>query len=107
MCLAVPMRVVECTESTGVVELEGIRRQVFLGFLDDVVPGDYVLIHAGCAVEKLRPEEAEADLKLLRELAEALPGEPGGYGEPGESGEPGEPGEPGERGEPGGGATLS
>jgi hydrogenase expression/formation protein HypC len=54
----------------GVVELEGIRRRVFLGFLEDVQAGDYVLIHAGCAVERLRPEEAEADLEMFRLLLE-------------------------------------
>ena len=68
MCLAVPMRVVECDLPMGVVELEGVRRRVHLGFLEEVAVGDYVLIHAGCAVERLDPEEAEEDLKLLREL---------------------------------------
>lgn len=70
MCLAVPMRVLEIDGSSGVVELEGIRRRVFIGFLDEVRPGDYILIHAGCAVEKLRPEEAAADLEMFRQLAE-------------------------------------
>ncbi len=65
MCLAVPMRVVELDLPMGTVELEGIRREVHLGFVDDVALGDYVLVHAGCAVEKLNPEQAEEALKLL------------------------------------------
>ena len=71
MCLAVPMRVVELDPPMGVVELEGIRRQVFLGFLEGIETGDYVLVHAGCAVERLRPEEAAADLEMFRQLLEA------------------------------------
>ena len=70
MCLAVPMRVVECEPPLGVVELEGIRRSVFLGFLEGVEVGDYVLVHAGCAVERLRPEEAAADLEMFRQILE-------------------------------------
>jgi hydrogenase expression/formation protein HypC len=68
MCLAVPMRVVELDLPMGTVELEGIRRRVHLGFIDEVALGDYVLVHAGCAVERLRPEQAEEDLELLRTL---------------------------------------
>jgi hydrogenase expression/formation protein HypC len=70
MCLAVPMRVVELDLPMGTVDLEGIRRRVHLGFLEEVKVGDYVLIHAGCAVEKLHPAEAEEDLRLLRSLLE-------------------------------------
>jgi hydrogenase expression/formation protein HypC len=68
MCLAVPMRVVELDLPMGTVELEGIRRRVHLGFIDEVALGDYVLVHAGCAVERLRQEQAEEDLELLRTL---------------------------------------
>jgi hydrogenase expression/formation protein HypC len=70
MCLAVPMRVVELDLPMGTVELQGVRRQVHLGFLEQVAVGDYVLVHAGCAVEKLHPEQAEEDLQLLRSLLE-------------------------------------
>jgi hydrogenase expression/formation protein HypC len=88
MCLAVPMRIVERDPPMGVVELEGIRRRVFLGFLDEAEIGDYVLIHAGCAVERLRPEEAEADLALIRQLLESQ-AEAEASGDAGVSGDPG------------------
>jgi len=54
----------------GVVELEGVRRRVHLGFVDGVQIGDYVLVHAGCAVERLDPRQAEEDLALLLKLLE-------------------------------------
>ncbi len=76
MCLAVPMRFVERkSEEIGIVELSGITREVHLGFIDDLEPGDFVLIHAGFAIEKLDRARAEADLALLRELYDESPRE--------------------------------
>jgi hydrogenase expression/formation protein HypC len=71
MCLAVPMKLVERRDDTGVVELGGVRREVQLGFVPDLEIGDYVLVHAGFVIERLQPEQAEADLRLLRELLDA------------------------------------
>jgi hydrogenase expression/formation protein HypC len=76
MCLAVPMRLVERkNDSVGIVELSGVRREVHLGFIEDLKVGDYVLIHAGFAIEKLTAERAEADLKLLNDLYDQSPRE--------------------------------
>lgn len=68
MCLAVPMRLVEREGDLGVVELEGVRREVHLGFVPDLSIGDYVLVHAGFVIEKLQKEQAEEDLRLLEQL---------------------------------------
>jgi hydrogenase expression/formation protein HypC len=76
MCLAVPMRLLEkLGDDFGVVELSGVRRKVHLGFVGDLTPGDYVLVHAGFVIEKLDPERAEADLKLLNEIYDLSPRE--------------------------------
>ncbi len=76
MCLAVPMRFVEgLGDGFGLVELSGVRRKVHLGFVGDLAPGDYVLVHAGFVIEKLDPERAEADLKLLRGIYDSSPRE--------------------------------
>lgn len=70
MCLAVPMRVVEVLlSSRAVVEAEGLSRQVDVSLLDDVVVGDYVIVHAGFAIEKLDRAEADARLELFAEMA--------------------------------------
>lgn len=76
MCLAVPMRLVERDGERGIVELSGVRRQVHLGFVPDLALGDYVLVHAGFVIEKLDPERAEEDLKLLSILLDDPPAEP-------------------------------
>ena len=72
MCLAVPMEVLELTaDDTRVVEIGGAKRPVNLMLVEAPQPGDYVLVHAGFAIEKLDREEAEQRLALFEELAAA------------------------------------
>jgi hydrogenase expression/formation protein HypC len=69
MCLAVPMRVKSIGESgTATVEFGGIRKKVNIQLLNDVKNGEYLLIHAGVAIEKVDEKEAERMLQLLGTL---------------------------------------
>jgi hydrogenase expression/formation protein HypC len=72
MCLAIPMKVVEIEGSTAVVEQEGVSRKARIDFLDGVQIGDYVLVHAGIAIERVRPDEAEETLRLIRMFADEV-----------------------------------
>lgn len=65
MCLAVPMRVLEIHGDEGTVELGGIKRRVGLQLLDNVQPGEYVIVHAGFAIQRLDEREAKKTLDLL------------------------------------------
>jgi hydrogenase expression/formation protein HypC len=56
----------------GVAATEGIEREVGLMLIDDTRVGDYVIVHAGFAIEKLDQEEAQARLELFDQLAEAM-----------------------------------
>ena len=72
MCLAVPMQLVEITgEGTGRVDSGGIRTDVSLMMTPEAGVGDYLIIHAGFAIEVLDLNEAHIRLDLFRELAEA------------------------------------
>lgn len=71
MCLGVPARVVEISEAIATVEVGGARREVSLMLLDGVAAGDWVILHAGFAIEKLSSEEAEKTLALFREISDA------------------------------------
>ena len=71
MCLAVPMKVVEIADGTAICEVDGVRREGSLMMLDDVAVGDYVLLHAGFAIEKIDQEEAEKTLEVFREALDA------------------------------------
>ncbi|MDF1580209.1 MAG: HypC/HybG/HupF family hydrogenase formation chaperone [Desulfuromonadales bacterium] len=66
MCLGVPMQVIKIDNETAVCEIDGVRREASLMMIDGVKVGDYVLIHAGFAIERLDEEEAQLTLDALR-----------------------------------------
>jgi len=69
MCLAIPVRVVELRgESTAIVDLDGVRKEISLALVDGVQVGDYVLLHVGYALSKLDADEAERTLALFAAL---------------------------------------
>lgn len=70
MCLAVPGKVIEVRNDRAIVDFGGIKREVVISLLDNVKIGEYVIVHAGFAIERLDKEEAEETLRLLREIAE-------------------------------------
>ena len=71
MCLAVPMKIAEIAEGTAICEVDGVRREASLMMLEDAAVGDYVLIHAGFAIEKIDPLEAQKTLEIFREVLDA------------------------------------
>lgn len=68
MCLAVPMKLIERTGNSGIAEISGIKREVRLDLLPDAQTGDYLIIHAGFAIQRLDEKEAEETLSLFREM---------------------------------------
>lgn len=72
MCLAIPMKVIEVAGNMARVDQSGVSRDVRIDFVSGVEVGDYVLVHAGIAIERVRPEEAEETLKLIRMIADAV-----------------------------------
>lgn len=78
MCLAIPGRVMEVIDEEkrlARVDVAGVQRNVNIGLLDrdgdGAEPGDWVLIHVGFALSKVDEEEANATLRLLRNMGEA------------------------------------
>ncbi len=65
MCLGVPMKVVALEGTTATVEVGGIRKETSVEFLDGVKEGDYVIVHAGFAIQKVTPEDASETLELF------------------------------------------
>lgn len=72
MCLAVPLRIKEIEGDTAVVVRGGVSRKVGVGFIKDPEIGDYVLVHAGFAIQKVDESQALDSLSAFRELEEAL-----------------------------------
>jgi len=75
MCLAVPARVVSIDGETALVELGGLTRQARTMLVPNVKVGDYVLLHAGFAIQTLDEAAAQETLELLARMAEAGAGE--------------------------------
>jgi hydrogenase expression/formation protein HypC len=69
MCLAVPARVVtiDLTTETATVALGAVTKDVSLALVDGVSVGDYVLVHVGYALTRIRADEAELTLALMAE----------------------------------------
>jgi hydrogenase expression/formation protein HypC len=73
MCLAIPMKVVNIQDDFCAVEMNGVKKSCFIGFLEELPrEGDYLLVHTGVAIKTLKPEETE---EILRELRLLLDGE--------------------------------
>jgi hydrogenase expression/formation protein HypC len=74
MCLAVPVRVIAVLADQWVqAEVGGISSRVSIALIEDVAPGDYLIVHAGFAIARLDVDEAEQALVLFAEIAAQLP----------------------------------
>ncbi len=70
MCLGIPARVTQIDDSgLGKVDYLGTKIRVNFSLLENIMPGDWVIVHAGFAISKLDEQEAQETLFLLREIA--------------------------------------
>ena len=72
MCLAIPGRLEEIQDRNGIVDFGGVRRNVDLSLLENCKVGDYVIVHAGFAIQILDEKDALETLDLLRQLEAAM-----------------------------------
>jgi hydrogenase expression/formation protein HypC len=75
MCLGIPGRVIEITDDPtmpmGIVDFGGVRRETCLAYVaEDVLVGNYVIVHAGFAISILDEAEAQQSFELLREMGQ-------------------------------------
>jgi len=68
MCLAIPAKVISIDGSSAKVSIEDVEYTASLLLLDNVRSGDFIMLHAGFAIEKIDPEDAEETLRLLNEI---------------------------------------
>jgi len=69
MCLAIPSKIIDINTNSNIatIDVEGVRRQASLMLVEDARVGDYVIVHAGFAIQKLDEQSAQESLKLLRD----------------------------------------
>ena len=68
MCLAIPMKIVKIDGDHGTVESMSLKHKANFMLLKDVKAGDYVLLHAGFAIAKVKPDEAKRTIKMAMEI---------------------------------------
>ena len=72
MCLAVPAEIKKIDKGHAIVDFGGVSKKISLGILEGVKKGDYVLVHAGFAIGKVKPREAHDTLEALKELDDVI-----------------------------------
>ena len=72
MCLAIPLRLTAINGRDAVGEAMGMSRAVRVDFIPEPKVGDYVIVHAGFAIERLGEEQAKADIAEWNEVRDAL-----------------------------------
>lgn len=70
MCLAIPAKVVKIEGKSATVEIGGVSKQINIELIDKVKLGDYLIVHAGFAIQKLDEKEANITLSILKEMNE-------------------------------------
>ena len=72
MCLAVPLKLIEIDGKSAVGEAMGMKREVRVDFIEEPKIGDYVIVHAGFAIERLPEQQALEDLEAWEDVQNAL-----------------------------------
>lgn len=72
MCLAVPLKLIEINGVSAIGEAMGMQRELRVDFIKNPQLGDYVMVHAGFAIERLSEAQAQADLEAWAEVEDAL-----------------------------------
>jgi len=72
MCLAVPLKLIEVNGKTAIGEAMGMTRQIRVDFIKEAQVGDYVMVHAGFAIERLPEQQALEDLEAWEDMENAL-----------------------------------
>lgn len=72
MCLAVPLKLIEVNGSSAIGEAMGMMREVRVDFIEEPKAGDYVIVHAGFAIERMPEAQALEDLEAWEDVQNAL-----------------------------------
>lgn len=69
MCLAIPGKITAITGTKAIVDYGGVQREIDISLIDPKI-GDYVIVHAGFAIQLLDKQDAEETIAIFKELLE-------------------------------------
>lgn len=68
MCVGLPGQIVTMKDGMAVIDASGAKREISTELIENLEPGDYVMVHAGIAIAKIQEEDEEETEDLLEEL---------------------------------------
>ena len=68
MCVGLSAKVIKISDGTALVDAMGAKREVSAALLDELEPGDYVMVHAGIAIAKITAEDVQETDALMEDL---------------------------------------
>jgi hydrogenase expression/formation protein HypC len=78
MCLAIPCKIIKIEGDMALIDADGVKGEASLLLIEDPKVGEYVIVHAGFAIQKMNEKEAIESLKVLHEMAELADDNDGG-----------------------------
>ena len=72
MCLAIPSKIIKIDNNMATIDVDGVQREVSLLLLEDAGVGEYVIVHAGFAIQRIDEAAAMETLSLLRQAVELV-----------------------------------
>jgi hydrogenase expression/formation protein HypC len=72
MCLAIPGKVLEINGVYALVDFNGVKRSVVIGLTPNAKIGNYVIVHAGYAIQVMNEEDAKESLSTMKDLVDEL-----------------------------------
>ena len=70
MCVGLSAKVVKISDGTAVIDAGGAKREVSAQLLEDLEPGDYVMVHAGVAIAKITEEDDDETVQRMEAMLE-------------------------------------
>ena len=68
MCVGLSAKVVKLNNGTAVIDADGAKREISAQLLEDLEPGDYIMVHAGVAIAKITDEDDNETEELMEEF---------------------------------------
>ena len=68
MCVGLSAKIVKIQDGTAIVDASGAKREISVRLLDELEPGDYVMVHAGVAIAKITDEDDHESDEVMEAL---------------------------------------
>lgn len=71
MCLAVPAQIIEVDNNNAIIDIMGLESKINVQLIEELKVGDYVLVHAGCAIQKIDKDYFEELQKIFQTILDS------------------------------------